>query len=127
MGTTKTIRSLEKEKRDKDQEIKLLKLELEKAKNFKSFKSENSDPNIRKNSHLNASNLLQQRKKDRNLEAKVKELEAVISDDRKHMSRLQHLNTQLLNKIKGISNSEKINQEESQNYSQVLKALKQEN
>lgn len=30
LGTTKTIKSLEKEKRDRDQEIKQLKLELDK-------------------------------------------------------------------------------------------------
>jgi hypothetical protein len=114
LGTTKTIRSLEKDKREREQEIKLLQLELDKKDRFiDSLKSENSDPNIgrRKMSSVgNASNLLQQRKKEKDLETKVKELETTITDERKHMSRLQHLNTQLLSKIKGISNTEKNSQ-----------------
>jgi len=131
MGITKTIRSLEKEKRDRDQDVKLLQLELEKKDRYiDSLKSENNDPNIRSrkmNSSMNASVLLQQRKKDRDLDVKVKELESVISDERKHMARLQQLNTQLLSKIKSVSNTEKNSQCESDKYTQVAKSLRIEN
>ena len=110
--------------------IKQLQLELEKSKNFKSMRGENLDPNTRHrkaNTQLNASSFLQQRKKERNMEEKIKELEGVIADDRKHMARLQHLNTQLLGKIKGVTNSEKMNQVENNTYARGVKSLKQEN
>lgn len=129
-GTKKSIQSLEKEKRQKDQIIKQLQVELERAKRFQ--KGENSDPNMsskmrKSHSHLNASSMLQQRKKEKNFEQKIKELESVISKDRKHMSRLQSLNTQLLSKIKGITNSEKSAQLESTNFGKSLKELRSEN
>ena len=131
MGTTRTIKSLDKEKRDREQEVKLLQLELDKKDRIiESLKSENLDPNLRQrrsSTNMNASSFLQQRKKERDLEGKIKELEGVIADERKHMNRLQQLNTQLLNKIKGISNSEKVIQSESDNYTQLVKTLKTEN
>lgn len=129
LGTTKALRSLEKEKREKDQEVKLLQLELSKKDRIiESLKSENLDPNIRqRRNNSNASSFLQQRKKERDMEAKIKELEKVISEERKHMNRLQHLNTQLLAKIKTITNTEKVMSEEGANYSQIVKSLKNEN
>ncbi|CAI2371457.1 unnamed protein product [Moneuplotes crassus] len=127
VGTKKSIQSLEKDKRDKDNFIKQLQHELDKAKRFNA-RSENTDPNLRqKKGQLNASVSLQQRKKERSLEDKIKELEAVIHKDRKHMARLQSLNTQLITKIKGVANSEKSAHEESTNYGNTLKSLRREN
>lgn len=130
MGTTKTIKSLEKAKRDREQEIKLLHLELDKKDRLiDSLKSENIDPNTRhkKNNSFNASSLLQQRKRERDLESKLREVEATMAEERKHMSRLQQLNTQLLSKIKGKSTADRMSEEESNNLNQLIKSLKSDN
>lgn len=102
---------------------------INKDRVIESIKSENIDPNIRnsrKPNSENTSSFLQQRKRDRDLEAKIKQLEGIISDERKHMGRLQQLNTQLLGKIKGFTNSEKVTQNESETYTKSFKTLKKE-
>lgn len=48
MGTTKTIKSLEKDKREKEQQIKVLQVELEKKDRIiDSLRNENMNPNIK--------------------------------------------------------------------------------
>ena len=109
----------------------MLNLEMQKKDRLiESLKSENLDPNIsRRKAHTSANSLsfLQQRKKERDFESKIEKLESTISDERKHMGRLQQLNTQLLSKIKSITNSDKINIDESESYSHQIKVLKQDN
>lgn len=94
---------------------------------IESLKSENNDPNLRNrklNNSVNPSDVLQQRKVEKELEAKVKELEGVIRDERKHMNRLQQLNSQLIHKIKEVKGTDKIIRDDSSNSNQLVKNLK---
>mmetsp|Transcript_13561 Transcript_13561/g.12040 ORF Transcript_13561/g.12040 Transcript_13561/m.12040 type:complete len:86 (+) Transcript_13561:275-532(+) len=61
------------------------------------------------------------------MEAQIKDLENITKNDRKHMSRLQNLNSQLLTKIKSMDHSEKLIGGEEQSMNLAIKELSKEN
>lgn len=88
------------------------------------LKSENYNPNTTYNNKttLTSSQLLHQRKRERDLDSKIKLLEQTIIDERKHMTRLQQLNSDLIQKIKNQSTN--INNIHNKNKISEIKQLR---
>ena len=85
------------------------------------LKSENYNPNTTFNNKmtLTSSQLLHQRKRERDLDSKIKLLEQTIIDERKHMTRLQQLNSDLIQKIKNQSSELNLNNNQSTNINNI--------
>lgn len=104
MGCLRTIKQLEKENQAKQEKASSLQLELEKkGKQIESLNQERLNISSSQQ-RLQVQTTLQNnsKKKERELESKVKDQEHLITDQKKQISRYSELNKQLLDKVKEL-------------------------
>eukprot|EP00347_Sterkiella_histriomuscorum_P004550 403360036 len=102
MGCMRTIKTLEKENQAKQDKISSLQIELDKkTKNIEALQNEKMTSS-QSQQRLSVQQSIQSntRKKEKELELKVKEQDSIICDQKKQMARFQELNKQLIEKVK---------------------------
>jgi len=141
-GANKTIKALEADLRVKNEKIQDLGKEIEKKnKLIESQQSSSvSGSQLKKSNEVKESLTTIMRKKEKDMEKKLKEQEILLTENKKYMTRLQELNSKLLSKVKELedenlflkTNEEvtakvKAYEEENKKLKEKLKGLEKEN
>ena len=105
-GMSKTIKNLENTNKEKAEEMSALEKELsEKQKIIDSLQSrleiDRNRSYVMQSAVLGSTSTTSQRTKERELEKKLRESELMVSKDKKQIMRLNEVNAQLLDRIKG--------------------------
>ena len=128
MGANKAIKSLENQLKLKDEKIQELLKEIDKKNKIIELQQSNS-VNISqtsKTAQVKESLTTLMRKKEKQLEKKVKDQEVIINENKKYMIRLQDLNAKILQKIKEVE-EENAQLKKKEEDSQRVKELEEEN
>jgi hypothetical protein len=128
MGANKAIKSLENQLKLKDEKIQELLKEIDKKNKVIELQQSNSlnVSQVQKSSQNKESLTSIMKKKEKQLEKKVKDQEVIINENKKYMIRLQDLNAKILQKIKEVEDENTQLKKKEENYEQ-LKQLEEEN
>ena len=127
-GSNKTIKALESELKTKNEKILDLGRELEKKN--KLLESQQSSTiagsQLQKSNQVKESLTTLMRKKEKDMEKKMKEQEIMLTENKKYMTRLQELNSKLLTKVKELED-ENLFLKTNEEVSSKVKAYEEEN
>ena len=127
-GANKTIKALEADLRVKNEKILDLGKEIEKKNKLIDSQRSNSasGSGLKKSDEVKESLTTLMRKKEKDMEKKLKEQEILLTENKKYMTRLQELNSKLLSKVKELED-ENLFLKTNEEVTAKVKAYEEEN